>query len=232
MTGAVSITPGGIAAVPLPTRVVFGFDVGQTNDTSAGAIVIVRPPEGIETAVTMHDLDVARARHDPPRLDCVHLERLPLGTPYPAQVQYVSELLTRPPLAGATVELAIDYGGVGAPVFDMFKQCGVRPLGIVITGGDREIRGANNTLHVAKLLLVSRLQALLHTGGLKIAKGLPDAAELARELQDFRATISQAGHAQFSARNGAHDDLTLALCIAVWVATRQPPTVACESVPM
>ena len=33
--------------------------------------------------------------------------------------------------------------------------------------------------------LVSKLQALLHAGDLRIASSLPDAAVLARELQDF-----------------------------------------------
>lgn len=36
------------------------------------------------------------------------------------------------------------------------------------------------------------LQALLHSGNLRIAASLPDAAVLARELQDFRVRFTEA----------------------------------------
>jgi hypothetical protein len=68
---------------------------------------------------------------------------------------------------------------------------------------------------------VSRLQALLHAGELKIAKSLTEAPALAAELQDFRATISESGNAH-SARAAAHDDLVLALaCETRWAARNE-----------
>jgi hypothetical protein len=71
---------------------------------------------------------------------------------------------------------------------------------------------------VPKLSLVSRLQALLHEGSLKIHRDIPDAAVLVRELRDFRVEFTAAGSLTFNARSGWHDDLVLALAIAVWVA--------------
>lgn len=68
--------------------------------------------------------------------------------------------------------------------------------------------------------LVSKLQALLHSGDLRIAASLPDAAVLARELQDFRVRFTDAGNATFNAREGAHDDLVLALALAVFGLSR------------
>jgi len=68
------------------------------------------------------------------------------------------------------------------------------------------------------LTLVSRLQALLHEGRLKIQKELSEAETLVRELQDFRVEFTAAGHLTFNARSGRHDDLVLALAIAVWHA--------------
>jgi len=38
------------------------------------------------------------------------------------------------------------------------------------------------------------------------------------ELQDFRMDFTAAGHLTFNARSGKHDDLVLALAIAVWRA--------------
>ena len=75
---------------------------------------------------------------------------------------------------------------------------------------------------MAKILLVSVMQSLLHAGEIKIAKSLPDAATLVSELQDFRANISESGYASFGARSGKHDDLVLAVAIAAWWLTRAP----------
>ena len=69
-----------------------------------------------------------------------------------------------------------------------------------------------------KLTLVSRLQALLHEGRLKILRELAEAETLVRELQDFRVEFTATGHLTFNARTGKHDDLVLALAIAVWRA--------------
>jgi hypothetical protein len=61
-----------------------------------------------------------------------HLERLPLGTPYPAIVAHVGRLLTKLP---GGPELVIDFTGVGRPIFDMFISSGISPIGVLITGG-------------------------------------------------------------------------------------------------
>ena len=90
-----------------------------------------------------------------------HLERVPLGTPYPGIVAHVGRLLGKLP---AGTELVIDFTGVGRPVFDMFVYSGISPLGVLITAGTAEMRDGM-TCSVPKLTLVSRLQALLHEGG-------------------------------------------------------------------
>jgi hypothetical protein len=40
---------------------------------------------------------------------------------------------------------------------------------------------------------------------------------LVRELEDYRVKITPAADETFNAREGAHDDLSLALALAVWV---------------
>jgi len=143
-----------------------------------------------------------------------YLERMPLGTSYPAIVAHVGRLLGKLP---ARTELVIDITGVGKPVFEMFTYSGISPAGVLITAGTSE------TWHeciwsVPKLTLVSRLQALLHQGRLKILRELAEAETLVRELQDFRVEFTAAGHLTFNARSGKHDDLVLALAMAVWRA--------------
>src|SRR5215831_18546755 len=107
----------------------------------------------------------------PPIFQVGHLERLPLGTSYPGIVAHVGRLLTELP---GRPELVIDYTGVGRPVFDMFVSSGISPIGVVITSGTVETRHGV-TWSVPKLNLVSRLQALLHEGRLKIQRELTEA---------------------------------------------------------
>lgn len=145
-----------------------------------------------------------------------HLERLPLGTTYPGVVAHVQRLLDKPPLAN-NADLVIDFTGVGRPVFDMFQARGVSPIGVAITGGD-VITHEGLIYRVPKLILISRVQALFHSGQIKIQKDLPDAPALVAELQEFRAEVTDSGYWRFGARSGKHDDLVLALAIAVWRA--------------
>ena len=143
-----------------------------------------------------------------------HLERLPLHTPYPAIVAHVGRLLGRLP---AGTELVIDLTGVGKPVFEMFQFSGISPFGVMITAGTAETRDGMVS-SVPKLTLISRLQALLHQARLKILRELAEAETLARELQDFRVEYTASGNLTFNARSGKHDDLVLALAIAIWRA--------------
>lgn len=156
-----------------------------------------------------------------PRYEMQHQERLPIGMAYPQQVDRIETLLLRSPLLDPAPALLIDYTGVGRPVFDMFGQRRALRFvqGVLITGG-REITKIQNGGTVPKSELVSRVQALLHAKLLRIAASLPDAAVLARELQDFRVRFTEAGNATFSAREGQHDDLVLALALAVFGLSR------------
>jgi hypothetical protein len=162
------------------------------------------------------------------RIDVHHLERLPLRMPYPDQIAHVSRLLHRPPLDVPAAALCVDSTGVGRPVVDMFRRAGLKPIAVTITGGDQESRvdGASNEYRVAKLLLVSRLQAMFNERTLRIPKDHPEARVLSLELQDFRATMSEAGTTRFGAREGAHDDLVLALAIGCWYAWHGQQNVA------
>jgi hypothetical protein len=145
-----------------------------------------------------------------------HLERLPLGTPYPTQIQHVANLLGREPLTDAT--LVIDFTGVGRPVFDMFDRAGLRPHGVLITAGNEVSQQSARIFHVPKQHLISQLEARLHSGELKIAANIADAGALAEELKDFARKVSESGRVTFNARSGAHDDLVLAVAIALFTA--------------
>lgn len=217
---------------PAPVWVV-AVDLGQSVDPTAIAVLEVSSRLTLEgpQCVTAHDADLlyaahARAPDQPGRIDVRHLERLPLRMSYPDQINYVASLLNRAPLDRLAPALVVDQTGVGRPVVDMFRHAGLYPEAVTITAGDGEGPGDGPHDHrVSKLRLVSRLQASLHAGTLRIAKELKEARALVEELQNFRATISEAGYARFGARSGQHDDLVLAVAIGAWWATRPEPTV-------
>ncbi|WP_152535808.1 hypothetical protein [Bradyrhizobium sp. Ai1a-2] len=193
-----------------------GVDLGQTNDSTA-IVVVKRTTE----KVWFGDPKNPRSHVRPEVFRVGFIERVPLQTTYPAIVTRVTRLLQMGVWAG-NISLAIDKTGCGAPVFDMFLNCGVKPKGVLITSGDKESMD-NWTHKVPKMLLISRLQALLHENRLLIQKDLPEAATLVRELSDFRVNYTDTGRMQFGAREGQHDDLVLALAIAVWDASKLSP---------
>lgn len=195
--------------------VAVGIDIGQAHDPTAVAVV---------TRITTTTANPALSDANPeprPRYEVQHLERLRLGMPYPAQVDHLEAMLTRPPLNRLGPRVLVDYTGVGRPVFDMFagRHALRRAQGVVITGG-RDTTRHGPGWSVPKGELVSKLQALLHAGELRIAASLPDAPVLLRELQDFRVRFTESGNATFNAREGAHDDLVLALALAVFGLSR------------
>ena len=100
-----------------------------------------------------------------------------------------------------------------------------RLVPIQITGGNQVTRDGD-IWNVPKRDLAGVVQVALQSGRLKIAANLPDAQVLVAELQNFRVKISLAGHDSYGAgageewRVGAHDDLVLAVAIALWAAQR------------
>lgn len=69
---------------------------------------------------------------------------------------------------------------------------------MVITGG-RNITSTSVGWNVPKADLVSKLQALLHAGDLRIVGSLPNTAVQASELQDVRVRYTEAENTTFNA---------------------------------
>ncbi len=66
--------------------------------------------------------------------------------------------------------------------------------------------------------LVRGLVTALENGRLKVAKGLPLAGALVGELRAFRVRFTAHGRDTYAARSGKHDDLLMAVALAVWFA--------------
>jgi hypothetical protein len=176
------------------TTFYLGLDLGQRHDPTAIAVVEGR--------------DVIRVRH---------LERVPLGTPYPGVVERVRAIVRHPELVGKCA-LAVDGTGVGAPVVDMLRaaRLGCDISAVTITGGEREHHD-----NVPKRDLMAGVQVLLERDELKFARGLRELGSLVRELTDVRSTTGIRGRVRLGADGyGEHDDLVIALALACWRAKR------------
>jgi hypothetical protein len=141
-----------------------------------------------------------------------HLERLPLKTPYPAQVARIQYIMSRLP---RTASLIVDFTGVGRGIFDMLVDAGLSPVGVTISGGFNQ-HWDGNLATVPKSTLVSKLVARLHAGELFVHESLKDWPVLRRELLNFRPEVTRGGTETWNARSGEHDDLVLSLALATW----------------
>jgi hypothetical protein len=211
------------------TNFVLAVDVGQANDYTA--LTILQSYRTRERGSTEFDPVKEDRRHD-----LIHLERF-REIPYPEQIRRIAERYRElgqhaRGVAGTTqVRLAVDATGVGKPILDAFREAGLRPRGILITGGETA-SFADGLDRVPKRELVTTLQVALQARRLRIAEELPLAETLLRELRGFRVKISLSGHASFGNDVGAwreadHDDLVLSVALAVWmVEARKSPSLS------
>ena len=98
-------------------RCYVGLDLGQARDYSALAVLRPWP-------------SAANADRVVPVYDVPHLQRLPLGLPYPSLVESVAALLDTPALRGSV--LVVDRTGIGRAVADML-------MGSLCAGGGRAV---------------------------------------------------------------------------------------------
>jgi hypothetical protein len=193
-------------------KYVLAADLGQSSDPTAIAV--------LEHCHAFREHARGGSDQVEDTFDVRHLARLPLGLSYPAVVQEVALLLARPPLVG-NCELVIDSTGVGRAVGDLFDTASMDPVRVTITAG-AEQSWTNGSWHVSKQMLISTLDARLHTGELRFAKELLEAGTMQEELKDFRRKVSVAGRYTFEARVGKHDDLVLAVAIGLWAIVGRP----------
>jgi hypothetical protein len=112
-------------------RYEMGVDLGQAHDPTA--ICVTRRLRFLLSTTS----GSTWTEEKPAIFQVGYLERVPLGTTYPAIVAHVGRLLQRPIWAGK-IDLAIDQTGVGRPVCNIFESAGITFTAVTITGGDAE----------------------------------------------------------------------------------------------
>ena len=170
---------------------VVGVDLGQAQDPTAAVVA----------ELAERDLHVR------------HLERLPLRTPYPDVVKRIAALMKALPGPGT---LVVDATGVGRPVIDLLRDAKLAPVAVTFTSG-KAATFDDDAWHVPKRDLVRALLVAVEGGRFKVARLLPLAATLKRELRAFRRRITPRRNDTFNGA-GVHDDLLIAAALVCWQA--------------
>jgi hypothetical protein len=198
-------------------RFCVGVDLGQSQDYTAIAVIDHSVTPLNETEDDSWDVDEYRGiikQKVDEYYDVRHLERRPLGELYPDQIAHVNRLLCRPPLRDREVPVCFDTTSNIAAV-DIAEQRGIKPIRITFTSGHEPI-GQGRKWGVPKALLVSTLDAKLHTKQLRISPELLASEALKEELSNLQKHVSQTGKLLFEHRSGRHDDLVFAICMPLW----------------
>jgi hypothetical protein len=119
-----------------------------------------------------------------------------------------------------SAQLIIDVTRIGKGLFDMAVEANLDPIGVVIHGGfEVHRRPYDRVVSVPKMRLVAELDKRLQSNDLFVHESLRDWPALRRELLNFRPEITRAGTETWNARSGEHDDLVLALGLALFQLT-------------
>jgi hypothetical protein len=228
----------------MATSYIVGVDLGKSNDPTATCIIEVHSPDKPPPLVKvewdplrgrsyLYDPAAAREWEKTPHSDLPHrmyhvrrLERFRLGERYTEYIERIVKICSAEQLWGSP--LVVDQTGVGEAAVDVIaemlklyqKQHGIprtRLVPILITGGTETKAGETGGWHVPKRELVGNLDALLGSKRLVVERGIGKEAEVLRgEFGSFGYKITKAANEVFEARQGEHDDLVLAVALAVW----------------
>ena len=215
-----------------------GLDLGQANDPTAVAVLervplVVGEREVREKAPSEKVGLITKEKRIPVvdhQLHVRDLVRPPLRTSYERIADEITAKLAQlEPRGGfgerGEIGLIVDATGVGRAVCDMLtsrikSQSGgpkVHLWPVVVTGGNRVTR-TGEFIGVPKRDLIAAGLIALQDGRLKIPTTIPETEVLKEELLDYRVRINlRSGHDSFEPwREGDHDDLLFALCLACW----------------
>jgi hypothetical protein len=189
---------------PPPPSWIGGLDLGMMSDYTALALV--------EKTVELSAGGLRRNKYA-----VRHLQRW-LGVDYPTVAEELRPLVAAVP--GPPV-LVADETGVGVGVVQILRRANLpisSLVGITITAGHEASPRPSSGWNVPKKELVAAAQSALQGHRLVIAPALREARTLRQELSNFKVKINIASATEsFEAwREGQHDDLVLACCLAVW----------------
>lgn len=190
-----------------PKRRITALDLGQTFDFAALASLKAAEEEKAEQGRKKERLYL-----------CDALYQWKTETAYNKIIDDLGQLYERPEMIDT--ELAVDYGGPGRPVIDEIRKQKIRCklVPITITSGNQVTDGRGGARNVPKRVLATTLQLVYNSGRITTSNRLKWAKKLDEQLRTFTQKIRTQGVDSYEAlREVDHDDLVLAVAMAVWM---------------
>ena len=200
-------------------RYCLSVDLGSEQDYTAFSL--------IERVEKLQDKNIVSFNSRPVReepiivtaeLHLVHMERVPLKTPYPTIVDKIGFIMNRPEFVDQ-IALIVDRTGVGIPVMQMMYQQGLAPIGISIHGGERVTTSADNYGVPKRDLVMALLTAYqMKRFKTKSPAVMPIIKEFRDELAGFQMKINKmTGADSYEAwLERIHDDLVISAAMGCW----------------
>jgi hypothetical protein len=197
-------------------RYFLGIDLAQSLDFTALVLVEARQHMRVGGFRSGHK------PYGPPEYWVTDALKLAKMTPYPVQSRIIDERARREVMVKAG-EVIMDRSGVGRPIYDLLKEAKTPNLcGVTITPGEGEPqREGGYDWRAPKIRIVQALDVCINDGSLKISEEMPLAEELRHQIESYQATYSGRGTLMFDAAGTGHDDLVMALALALWAATKR-----------
>ena len=200
-------------------RFCLSVDLGSENDYTAFSL--------IERVEKIQDKNIPSFNSRPIRkepitvtaeLHLIHMERVPLKTPYPTIVEKIGFIVNRPEFVDQ-IALIVDRTGVGIPVMQMMYQRGLSPIGISIHGGERVTTSKDN-YGVPKRDLVTALLNAYYMKRFKTKSPakMPIIKTFRDELAGFQMKINKTTNSvSYEAwLERIHDDLVMSAAMGCW----------------
>ena len=194
------------------TRIYLGLDLGKRQDHTAIAVLELRwrfgPKDNVTQAIAQY-----------PTLVLSYSTRLPLDTETTRIPQLVRDTLQRfapaygePPRVD---KLLVDATGIGHTIVELIRKnqpkAQVKPVTLTNGHVDRQLK--DGYLSLPRPDLVNSLKMVFELGNIQLLDSAPGFIDMERELVQFQPSGDQQ----------EHDDLVMALAMAVWQAAKDYP---------
>lgn len=194
------------------TRIYLGLDIGKRQDHTAIVVLELRWAYGSKDNIT-------QKIPEHPTLVLRYATRLALDTETTQIPQLVRETLQRfAPRYGEPSridKLLIDATGIGHTVVELIRQnqtkAQIQP--VMLTNGHVERHLKDGYLSLPRPDMLNSLKMVFELGNIKMEPSAPGFVDMERELIQFQPSGDQQ----------EHDDLVMALAMAVWQAAKDYP---------
>lgn len=192
-----------------------GVDLGKHQDHTA--IIVLE-----DALLALGTRDPVTFERQVRRERCVRkVEQLPLKTEFDKVIERVGQVLDAKEMRGQQIYLSVDGTSVGEHVVScMRKEYRAKRVGIaevLFTGGMTQ-HWEGQRFHSSKNALMDRLSLTIERGELILPKGLRGMDLLLEELRGMRRTHGWKLMPRWESL-AKHDDLVMALAMALWSTT-------------